>query len=877
VQGSEIRKRFTSFFEERGHLPVPSSSLIPPADSRLLLTTAGMVQFIPYFLGKAEPPSPRTVSVQKSFRTTDIENVGHTARHLTFFEMLGNFSFGDYFKSEACAWAYELVTQGYGIEPHRLWITVFETDDESIEIWTDEVGIPRDRIVRRGWDDNYWWTHTAGPGGPCSEIFVDRGPEYGREGGPAVDEERYLEIWNLVFMQHQVDVEGEVVAELPKKNIDTGSSLERVALVLQSVDSVFDTDLLRPLVAAAEDLAARAYGEDERADISLRILAEHGRATSMLIADGVMPSNEARGYVLRRMLRRMVSHARRLLIGRPVMGPLVKATVDLLGDAYPELVENRDYIEQVASSEEERFRGTLRQGMVLFEEAASRAKGAGAATLPGSEAFYLHDTHGFPIELTRELAEEQGLGVDMGEFEALMEQQRRRAQEQAKRGDLTGDSLARAAVGVGRTEFVGYERLEADTLVGGLLVDGGEAPAATEGQTVRLLLPVTPFYAEAGGQVGDRGVIRTPGGVVRIEEATWGPGEVIVHRGVVQSGQIRQGEEAHAEVDRDAREATARSHTATHVVHWTIRHLLGEHARQAGSLVAPGRLRFDFSHHQAVPRDLLEEAEYTANRRVAEDSAVRAYETTIEYAKSQGAIALFGEKYGDVVRVIEVGDYSRELCGGTHVPHTGKVALVRILHEAGIGSGIRRLEALVGPDALRHVNAEHRLLEEIVAALGAGDPESAPERARRAVERIKQLESELGRLRRQDQKTEIDQLADAVVDVDGVKLVFQAKPADPSDLRELALRVRDRLRGEPGAVVLLGPGAGRTAVVAALTPALVERGVRAADIVQPVAVAAGGNAGGKPDIAMGGGPGTVSAEEASLVVRERLRELLASR
>jgi alanyl-tRNA synthetase len=874
VQSSEIRSLFLRFFEERGHLRAPSSSLIPPPESGLLLTTAGMVPFIPFFLGRAEPPAPRAVSVQKAFRTTDIENVGHTARHLTFFEMLGNFSFGDYFKSEACAWAYELVTGGFGVEPDRLWVSVFETDDESIDIWADEVGIPRDRIVRRGWEDNYWWTHAAGPGGPSSEIFVDRGPKYGPDGGPAVDEERFLEIWNLVFMQHQVDAEGKVVADLPRKNIDTGASLERVAMVLQSVDSAFETDLLRPLVGAAEDLAGRKYGEEENADVSLRILAEHGRATSMLIADGVQPSNEGRGYVLRRMLRRVVSHARRLGIDRQVMEPLVEITVELLGDVYPELVDNREYVLQVASSEEERFRGTLRQGMVLFEEAAGRA---GGGRLSGEDAFRLHDTHGFPIELTLELAEEQELEVDLDRFHELLSEQRRRAQEAAKRGLTGGGVLGEVASRVGRTQFVGYERLDADTRIAALVVGGAEVEAVPEGTNLSVLLPVTPFYAEGGGQVGDRGVIRTAGGVVRVTDTRPGPGGISVHIGAVQSGEVRTGEEAHAVVDADAREATARSHTATHVVHWTVRNLLGEHARQAGSLVEPGRLRFDFSHHQAVPRDLLEEAEYVANRRLAEDAPVRAYETTLDYARSQGAIALFGEKYGNVVRVVEVGDYSTELCGGTHVPHTGRVAVVRILHESSIGSGMRRIEALVGPDALRQVNAEHRLLEDVAEALGVGDLESLPQRARQTVERMKQLESELGKLRRVDQASAVEGLAASATMVDGVALVVSSLPGlDATALRELALAVRDRLEREgPGAVVLGSTDGGGAKIAGGVTSSMIQRGVTAPLLLDLAAKAIGGGAGGKPVLAMAGGRDAGKLEEALGSIPARLQELLA--
>ncbi|MDP9343983.1 MAG: alanine--tRNA ligase, partial [Actinomycetota bacterium] len=688
-------------------------------------------------------------------------------------------------------------------------------------------------------------------------------------GGPAVDEERYLEIWNLVFMQHEMNDAGDIVGDLPNKNIDTGSGLERVAMVLQDKPSFYETDLFQPLMAVAEELAGRKYGEDERADVSLRILAEHGRATAFLVADGVQPSNEGRGYVLRRMLRRVVSHARRLGIERMVTEPLAEATVESFGDAYPELVENREYVLQVVASEEERFRATLRQGLVLFEH---EVEGASGGRLPGDVAFRLHDTHGFPLELTMELAADHGLEVDTNRFAELMEEQRRRAQDAARRVGAGSESF-----GAPETEFVGYERLEEEGHVLALLGPGGEElDVAAEGQDVRVFLDRTPFYAESGGQVGDTGAIRTAGGTVRVRDAQWAGPRSIVHIGRVESGEVRRGEDAEARVNPDSREATARSHTATHVVHWTLRNLLGEHARQAGSLVAPGRLRFDFSHHQALPQDVLEEAEYTANRRLAEDSPVRAYETTMDYAKSQGAIGLFGEKYGDIVRVVEIGDYSRELCGGTHVPHTGKVAVVRILGEGSIGSGMRRIEALVGPDALKRVNAERRLLEEVTAAIGAGDPESAPERARRAMERIKQLESELGKIRKGDRAAIVDSLAGQATRVDGVSLVVATLPGEDADgLRELAQTLRSRLeRDGAGAAVLGNADGGRALLVAACTPALVQRGVRAPALLEPAAKTIGGGAGGKDILAFAGGREAAALDRALGTIPARLEELL---
>jgi alanyl-tRNA synthetase len=883
MKSDEIRRTFLDFFEERGHRVVPSSSLISP-DPSLLLTTAGMVQFIPYLLGIEEPPYSRAVSVQKAFRTTDIENVGHTPRHLTFFEMLGNFSFGDYFKKEAIAWAHELVTERYGIEHDRLWVTVYEADEDAIGYWA-EVGIPESRVVRRGKLDeqgepaNFWWTHAAGPCGPCSEIFVDRGPKYGPDGGPNVDEDRFLEIWNLVFMQDECDDQANVIRSLPQQNIDTGSSLERVAVVLQEVDSVFDTDVLRPLLAVAEELTGTRYGADERTDVSLRVLADHGRATTFLMADGVLPSNEGRGYVLRRMLRKLVIHARKLGVDRPVTANFVDKTAEIMGEAYPELVANRPFILQVAASEEERFGDAYLHGIELFRQEVQKAKSGGSPVLPGEAAFRLHDTFGFQLELTLELAREEGLTVDTDAFARLMEEQRRRAQLAAKKGDVAEGVLGEVASAVGRTEFVGYERLESDARLADLLIDGSRAEGATEGQQVKVVLDQTPFYAEGGGQVGDAGVIRSPSGLIEVRDTRPGPAGIIVHEGVVATGEVRRGEEVEARVDAPRREATARSHTATHVLHHTLRQFLGEHARQAGSLVAPGRLRFDFTHYEPVSREALEELERLANRRLADDQSVRAYETTFEFARSEGAIALFGEKYGEIVRVVEVGDYSIELCGGTHVRHTGEVALLRILSEGSIGSGFRRLEALTGPDALAHVNLERRLLEEVMEAVGASDSASAPDRVRHAVARIKQLEAELGRIRRAERDREVEELATTARELaPGVKLLIARMDGrDEGELRELAPRLSSRISGGGrtfGAAVLGTSGQRGARLVASVTGAEQAK-VTARQLLEEAAKIIGGGVGGRDHLAMAGGPRGEALDQALAGIPDRLRLLLS--
>jgi alanyl-tRNA synthetase len=884
MEGHRIRETFLSFFEEKGHTRVPSSSLIPN-DPSLLLTTAGMVQFKPYFLGQQDPAYPRATSVQKSFRTTDIENVGRTIRHMTFFEMLGNFSFGDYFKQEAIAQAWELVTERYGLEPERLWATVFADDDEAAEIWRSH--LPAERIVRRdrpmdsvpleerGSLDNFWSMGVAGPCGPCSEIFVDRGPEFGADGGPAVDEERFLEIWNLVFMQYERDERFNLVGELARKGVDTGSGLERVAIVLQGAPSLYETDLMAPLLEAAQRVSGKQYGRDGRDDLSLRILAEHGRATTFLIADGVLPSNEGRGYVLRRMLRRVVSHAHKLGVEGEVVGPLAETTVRMFGKAYPELVERRAFVLQVAGSEEEHFRATLRQGLARFEEEVERTRASGSRIFSGEAAFLYHDTYGFPLELTMELAREQDLDVDAGAFDRLMTEQRERAREASERAFAA--TAWKHTTPWEPTEFLGYQQLAAEGTVRMLFRGTEEVDVASAGDEVRIVLDRTPLYAEAGGQVGDAGWIETASAKVRIEDVQWGPSDSIIHRGRVTEGQLRRGDDARGSVDAARREATARSHTATHVVHWTLRHLLGEHARQAGSLVAPGRLRFDFNHFEALSPDLLEEVEGTANSRIAEDGSVRAYETTFDFARSQGAIALFGEKYGDMVRVVEVGDYSIELCGGTHVARTGEVALALVTSEASVGSGLRRIEALVGPDALGHVRMERRLLEEVAEVLGAADPQHAVDRARRVVARLKELEQRLGAIRGQERGKRVEDLAASAEDVGGVSLVVAEVPGeDPGGLRELALGLKNRLEREGhGAAVLGTADGGRATLVASCTKDLIARGVTAPALLDPAAKVVGGGAGGKAHLGFAGGGRPEALPEALAAVPDRLAALLA--
>ncbi|MFP5224042.1 MAG: alanine--tRNA ligase, partial [Actinomycetota bacterium] len=691
MEASQIRRAFLDYYRERGHHVTPSASLVPD-DPNLLLTVAGMVPFKPYFLGEKPIEHPRIASCQKCVRTNDIENVGRTARHLTLFEMLGNFSFGDYYKSDAIRWAWELSTKVLGFDPERIWATVYEEDDEAFAIWRDEVGLPEERIVRRGAEDNFWWMGVAGPGGPCSELFYDRRSE--DERSRFDDGDGLMEFYNLVFTEAEVDDSGRVVGHLAKKNVDTGMGLDRVAVLLQGVDSIYECDHFRPLIASAEQLTGKTYGAQEKTDVSLRIIAEHSRAAAFMIGDGIMPSNEGRGYILRRLLRRAVRHAKMLGVDDPVMPKMVGVVIDHMGEAYPELASSRDFITQVARGEEEGFRATLRQGLGLLEKDLAKAKGQ---RLSGETAFMLHDTYGFPLELTTEIAQEAGLEVDTDTFDRLMSQQRDRARSAREVGSERGETGRREVLAeIGSVNFTGYDRTSDEAKLVGVLIGGRRVDSAGEGSEVELILDQTPFYPEGGGQVGDQGIIQTGDGRVQVSDTQRVMDDLIVHSGRVIEGEIASGTPATALVDQDFRQATERSHTATHILHATLRAALGEHARQAGSLVEPGRLRFDFAHFEKVPHEILEGVEELVNSRLVSDEPVLPYETTLDEARNLGAMMLFEEKYGDMVRVVEIGDYSIELCGGIHVTRTSQVGVVKLLGEASIGSTLRRVEALTG-------------------------------------------------------------------------------------------------------------------------------------------------------------------------------------
>jgi alanyl-tRNA synthetase len=880
VQTHEIVRRFTDHFVAAGHTPVPSASLILD-DPTLLFVNAGMVQFKPYFLGEVPPPWPRATSIQKCVRTGDIEEVGRTTRHNTFFQMAGNFSFGDYFKQGAIEHAWGLVTGsqadgGYGFDPDRLWVTVYRDDDEAAELWRRVAGLPAERIQRRGGKDNYWDMGVPGPGGPCSEIYYDRGPEHGRDGGPEADEDRYLEIWNLVFMQ---DIRGErspkddfpPVGVLPRKNIDTGMGVERVATLLQGVENVYETDLVRPVIARAEELSGLRYGSDPVADVRFRVIADHARSGVMIIGDGVTPGNEGRGYVLRRLLRRIVRSARLLGVQEPVLNAFAEVVRDEMSPSYPALDLEFERISAVVRTEEEAFLATLTAGSRIFDTAVAATRQAGGTQLAGDKAFALHDTYGFPIDLTLEMASEAGLSVDEQGFRTLMSEQRARAKADASaRKTGHGDMGAYRAVldDAGGTEFLGYTDLVSESRIVGLVVDGSGVPAAGAGTAVEVVLDRTPFYAEGGGQQADTGVIRGDGFTVLVDDVQSPVAGLVVHRGRVADGEATVDAAVSAEVDTGRRGAVSRSHSATHLVHAGMRKHLGDAAAQAGSLNAPGRLRFDFtSPAGAVPTSVLNEVEDEVNAVLQENEEVRAFITTQDEARRLGAMALFGEKYGDQVRVVEIGDYSRELCGGTHVHRSGQLGLVKLLSESSIGSGVRRVEALVGIDAFRYLAKEHVLVSQLAEQFKAR-PEELPERINGVVERLRQAERELEKVRADAVLSSAGALADGAEDIAGVALVTATVPGDVggNDLRALAMDVRGRLGARPGVVALFAPGEGKVAFVVATTQAARDRGLAAGKLVPAFAPAVGGRGGGKPDLAQGGGadPSGVPAAQDAL-------------
>ncbi len=882
MDSADIRNRFLRFFEKHEHTIVPSASLIAD-DPTLLLVPAGMVPFKPYFLGEAKPPWKRATSVQKCVRTPDIEEVGKTTRHATFFQMAGNFSFGDYFKSQAIPLAWELLTGpvadgGYGFDGERLWATVYSDDDEAIDIWHKVVGLPLERIQRRGLADNYWHMGVPGPGGPCSEIYFDRGPDYGKEGGPVADEDRYLEVWNLVFMQYELSavrskVDFDIRGDLPAKNIDTGMGCERMAAILQGVENIYEIDTTRKILDRASELTGVKYGQDERKDVSLRVIADHSRTAVMLIGDGVTPGNEGRGYVLRRIMRRVTRNMR--LLGAPDtnMRELVDASIAAMTPQYPELTGEAKRIHEVAGGEEAAFLRTLRAGTTILDTAVADTKKAGASVLTGEQAFALHDTYGFPIDLTLEMAAEQGIEVDREAFRTLMTEQRDRGKADAKAKktghvDVSTYRDALAAAGA-RVSFTGYTEVVSEATVLGLLSDGVPVPAVSEGDEVEVVLDRTPFYAEGGGQLADHGrIVSGTGAQLAVGDVQSPVTGLIVHRAKVIAGQLTVGETVRAEVDVSRRAAISRSHTATHLVHKGLREALGETAAQAGSENSAGRFRFDFASPAAVGVGVLADVEDRVNAVLIEDHRVIAEVMSQEDAKRSGAIAMFGEKYGDTVRVVSVGDYSRELCGGTHVARTGQLGLIKLLGESSIGAGVRRVEALVGTDAYRFLAREHVLVSQLADTFKAR-PEDLPERVAGVLARLKEVEKELESVRAGAVLAAAGELAAGATDIGGAAYVGTRLPDETKadDLRKLVLDVRGRIPdSRPAVVVAVAAAGGRPALVIATNEAARGAGLKAGALVKLAAGVLGGGGGGKDDVAQGGGQDPAKIDDALAAV-----------
>ncbi|HZQ30590.1 MAG TPA: alanine--tRNA ligase [Mycobacterium sp.] len=893
MQTHEIRKRFLDHFVKAGHTEVPSASVILD-DPNLLFVNAGMVQFVPYFLGQRTPPYSTATSIQKCIRTPDIDEVGITTRHNTFFQMAGNFSFGDYFKKGAIELAWTLLTNpvdqgGYGLDPEKLWATVYLDDDEAAQLWQDIAGLPPERIQRRGMADNYWSMGIPGPCGPSSEIYYDRGPAYGPEGGPIASEDRYIEIWNLVFMQN-IRGDGtsksdfEILGPLPRKNIDTGMGVERIACVLQGVDNVYETDLLRPVIDKVAEIAPRGYGVGSHDDdVRYRIIADHSRTAAILIGDGVSPGNDGRGYVLRRLLRRIVRAAKLLGIDIPIMGELMATVRDAMGPSYPELVTDFDRISRIAQAEEAAFNRTLASGSRLFDEAAAATKAAGATVLSGTDAFTLHDTYGFPIDLTLEMAAEAGLSVDEDGFRTLMAQQRERAKaDAAARKHAHADlSAYRELVDAGPTEFTGFDELTSEARILGIFVDGKRVPVVahapeSEAARVELILDRTPLYAESGGQIADEGTITGTGSgatakaavtdVQKIAKTLW------THRVNVESGEFVEGDTVVAAVDPRWRHGATQGHSGTHLVHAALRQVLGPNAVQAGSLNRPGYLRFDFNWQGGLTEDQRTQIEEVTNQAVEADFEVHTFTTELDQAKAMGAMALFGESYPDEVRVVEIGGpFSLELCGGTHVHNSAQVGPVTILGESSIASGVRRVEAYVGLDAFRHLAKERALLAGLASSLKVPS-EEVPARVATLVERLKAAEKELERTRQASARAAAANAAAGAEQVGKVRLVAQRMSGESAaDLRNLVGDIRRRLGSEPAVVALIAEGDnGTVPYVVAVNPAAHELGMRANELVQQFNRAVDGRGGGKAELAQGSGKDPAGIDAALSALRSEI-------
>lgn len=891
----EISKRWIDFFASRGHTVVPSASLISN-EPGAMFTIAGMVPFIPYFLGRETPPFSRATSVQKCIRTLDIEEVGKTARHGTFFQMAGNFSFGDYFKEKAIPFAYELLTTpqdqgGFGLDPERLWVTIYEGDDEAFEIWTKTVGFPAERIQRMGMKENYWSTGQPGPAGPDSEIFYDRGPAYGKDGGPAVDDDRYIEIWNLVFMQYQRG-EGigkddfEILGELPKKNIDTGLGVERLAMLLQGVENFYETDQVRPVLDAASKLSGKKYHgsespEDEgyEDDVRMRVVADHIRSSLMLIADGVTPSNEGRGYILRRLMRRAIRAMRLLGVTEPCLPVLFPASCEAMKGAFPYVGDDFERISRIAYAEEKAFLHTIETGTERLEEAVAAAKKDGSNSVSGAEAFALHDTYGFPIDLTLEMAAEAGVKVDEKAFRELMAEQRHRAQAdaKAKKGAFADLSELRKLVDERGSIFTGYTELRTETKLRAILVDGVSVPAAKAGDKIEVVLDETPFYAEAGGQAADTGVITGNGFIIDVQDVQQPVKGLSVHRAVVREGEVHVGADVVAQVDVQRRRDGEKAHSGTHIIHAALHQVLGNEATQRGSFNKEGYLRFDFAWGEGLSESAKREVEEVANLAIRDNHEVITREMPLAEAKALGAMSLFGEKYGDVVRVVEIGgEFSRELCGGTHVGSSAEIGSLTLLTESSVGSGNRRVEALVGLDSFNHLAAERTLVNQLTGLMKVQSSADLPEKINQTLAKLKAAEKELAQLRREKLQAEAGKLLENAQTIGSVRvLAHDAGELDANGVRELALDLRSRFGSEAAVVAVVGVANGRPVILVATNEGAREAGVKAGALVRVAAGVLGGGGGGKDDIAQGGGQDASKIGAALDAIRDAIAQAQA--
>jgi alanyl-tRNA synthetase len=888
VESAEIRSRWLRFFESDNrqgltHTVVPSASLIAD-DPNLLLVNAGMVPFKPYFLGEVTPPYQRATSVQKCVRTLDIDEVGKTTRHASFFQMCGNFSFGDYFKEGAIALAWELLTRpiadgGYGFPEEKLWVTVYLDDDEAADIWHKQIGVPKERIQRRDMADNFWSMGVPGPCGPCSEIYYDRGPAYGVEGGPIADENRYLEVWNLVFMQNERGAGGgkdgyPILGELPAKSIDTGLGLERTAALLQGVENIYEIDTTIQILNLASELTGVKYGSSEKSDVSLRVIADHARTSAMLIGDGVTPGNEGRGYVLRRMMRRTIRNMRLLGSMDPIMSELTVAAIGAMGPQYPELVSDKNRILAVSASEEESFLQTLKSGTQIFDVSSAALKKSKSSVLPGEDVFKLHDTYGFPFDLTLEMAREEGLSVDEDGFRRLMKEQKDRAKADAKskKSGHTDVSVYRSiADKSGKTEFLGYTNISSESKLTGILVDGVGVSSAVEGDDVEIILNRTPFYAEGGGQLADGGRITlSSGAVIEIDDVQSPVPGVSVHRGRVLSGNVEVGSDALAEIDSERRSAISRAHTATHMVHKAFREILGETATQAGSENSPGRFRFDFPATGAVSASVLDDVESRVNTLLLDNLEVTAESMSQAQAKEIGAMALFGEKYGDVVRVVSVGDWARELCGGTHVERSGQLGVVKLLGESSIGAGVRRVEALVGVDAYKFLAREHILLNSLTDLIKGSRAEELPERISELLNKMKDIEKELAAVRSAQALSQVGDLAKSATTINGHTFIgsVMSDGVSGDDLRKIAIDLRSA--NSNSVVALLSNNDGKPVLVVAVSDQSRAAGVKAGALVKIGSTVLGGGGGGKDDFAQGGGTDSSKSLDAIAAISQSL-------